>query len=311
MAQPSFRPFRSEEAKAEYEAFCRERAKAWPPETEAMTLETASGRTFLRVCGSPTDPPLVLLPGARSSSLMWTRLVASLSARYRTYALDVIGDVGFSVDGRAVLKPEDFATWLDEVFAVLFPSGRFSLMGISFGGWLAGQYALRRPQRVRKVVMLAPGGTVLRTSLGFVARALALCVPGVGGDGKPLEKTLRWVFQDAVRGDAASRALVEEAMADVRLAVRVFDLRRPPFPTVIADRAWQSFSVPCLFLVGEHEKIYSAEAAVARLKRVAPQVKAEIIPGAGHDLTMVHPDLVMNKALDFLGDGTSRETSAA
>ena len=69
--------------------------------------------------------------------------------------------------------------------------------------------------------------------------------------------------------------------------------------TVIDDKAWQGFRVPCLFLVGENEKIYSAQAAVGRLQRVAPQVKAEIIPGAGHDLTMVQADLVVRKVLAF------------
>lgn len=64
-------------------------------------------------------------------------------------------------------------------------------------------------------------------------------------------------------------------------------------------KAWQ---VPCLFLVGEHEKIYSPRAALRRLSRVAPLVKAEIVPGTGHDLTLVQPDLVARKVLDFLNE---------
>ena len=69
--------------------------------------------------------------------------------------------------------------------------------------------------------------------------------------------------------------------------------------------------MPCLFLVGENEKIYSAESAVARLKRVAPQVKAEIITGAGHDLTMVQADLVARKVLAFLGEQARVTATAA
>jgi pimeloyl-ACP methyl ester carboxylesterase len=110
---------------------------------------------------------------------------------------------------------------------------------------------------------------------------------------------------------ALARALVEEAIADVQLAERLFDLPRPVWPTVIDDKAWQGFSVPCLFLVGENEKIYSAEAAVRRLKRVAPHVKAEIVPGAGHDLTMVQADLVARKVLAFLGERARAAATAA
>jgi pimeloyl-ACP methyl ester carboxylesterase len=50
---------------------------------------------------------------------------------------------------------------------------------------------------------------------------------------------------------------------------------------------------------------------VRRLKRVAPQVKAEIIPGCGHDLTMVQADLVARKVLAFLGEQAMVTATAA
>jgi pimeloyl-ACP methyl ester carboxylesterase len=238
---------------------------------------------------------------------MWTHLIAALSAHHRTYALDTLGDVGFSVSGRDISKPEDLVNWLDEVLTVLVPEAPLSLMGISYGGWLAGQYALRFPVgRLRNVVLLAPACTVLPVSFAFIVRIGLLSIPV----GKPLRRTLRWLFRDAVRSDTC-RALVEEAIADVELANRLFNLPRPPWPTVIDDKAWQGFSVPCLFLVGENEKIYSAGAAVGRLKRVAPQVKAEIISGAGHDLTMVRADLVIRKVLAFLGEPAGVVVTAA
>ena len=307
MMRQSFYPFKSEQAKAEYEAFCVERAKAWPLPHESRLIETASGQTFVRVSGRIADPPLVLLPGGRSGSLMWIHNIAALSAHYRTYALDTLGDAGFSVNRCDITKPEDLINWLDEVLTVLVPEGSFNLMGISYGGWLAGQYALRLPARVRNVVLLAPACTVLPISFAFVARMGLLSIPV----GRPLGRMLRWLFRDAVRSGGACRALAEEAIADVELAVRLFTLPRPPWPTVIDDKAWQNFRVPCLFLVGENEKIYSARAAVRKLNRVAPQVKAEIIPGAGHDLTMVQAELVIRKALEFLGERAGEAAAAA
>ena len=56
-----------------------------------------------------------------------------------------------------------------------------------------------------------------------------------------------------------------------------------------------------LFLVGENEKIYSAQAAIQRLNEVAPEIEAVMIPDAGHDLTLVQADLVDTIILDFLG----------
>jgi len=252
----------------------------------------------------------VLLPGVRIGSLMWTHHVAALSAHYRVYALDIIGDVGFSVNRREISKPDDFVNWLDEVFRVLVPEGQLSLMGISYGGWIAGQYALRHPGRLRKVVLLAPGGTVLPISLGFLVRIGLLLMPIPGRSRGPLRRVLAWLFRDSVRSGEASRAIFEEVVTDLQKVWHLFAVPRPLWSTVLDDKAWQSFDVPCLFLVGENEKIYSAQAAVRRLHRVAPQVGAEIIPNAGHDLTMVQADLVVRKVLEFLGEPAQVAASA-
>lgn len=300
MATPPYHPFRSEEARAEFESFYLQRAEAWPVPSETRYVDTPSGRTFVRISGHSTAPPLVLLPGTRGMSLMWSGCIAALSAHYRTYALDTITDIGLSVPRREISTKEDLVHWLDEVFSILIPEGPLNLMGMSYGGWLASQYALRFPGRLRKVVMVAPGGTVLRLSPAFFFRVMIVSIPLPGLGGKPLQRTLRWLFQDTVRSGEKGRILIEQQLPYLLTAGRLFNLPRLVWPTVLDDEAWQRFSVPALFLVGENEKIYSARAAVKRLKRVAPQVKTEIIPGAGHDLTMVRATVVAEKALEFL-----------
>lgn len=45
---------------------------------------------------------------------------------------------------------------------------------------------------------------------------------------------------------------------------------------------------------------YSAQEAIGRLNSVAPQIKTELIPDAGHDLTMVQAELVNEKVIEFL-----------
>jgi pimeloyl-ACP methyl ester carboxylesterase len=301
MPTQSFHPFRSEQTKAEYEAVYAEMAKAWPVPFENLVIDTPSARTFVRASGRPTDPPLVLLSGTRGTSLMWTHMVAALAARHRVYALDNVNDVGLSVPKRETWPADALVGWLDEVFRVLVPEGPLDLVGMSYGGWLAGLYALRFPQRVRKVALLAPGGLVLRWSFGFFIRVMAILairVPGASED--TLRGVLRWVFEDAFRGSEACRRYVEGDVTWMLKAGRYFVLPKMVWPTVLDDDAWRRWSVPCLFLVGEHEKIYSAQAALKRLRRVAPHVEAEIVPGAGHDLTIVQPDRVATRVLQFL-----------
>lgn len=71
-------------------------------------------------------------------------------------------------------------------------------------------------------------------------------------------------------------------------------------PTVLEDEELQSIKVPALYLIGEHEKIYSAHKAIQRLRRVAPHIQTEVIPNAGHNLTIVQADMVNIKVLEFL-----------
>ena len=300
MTTQCFHPFRSEHDKAEYETHYAEMAKAWPVPFENLLIDTPSARTFARASGRTTDPPLVLLSGTRGTSLMWIPMAAALSARRRTYALDTVNDVGLSVPRRDDWPAEALIDWLDEVFRALVPEGRLDLMGMSYGGWLASLYALRFPERVRKLVLLAPGGAVLRFSFAFFVRVLmilAIRIPGASED--TLRRVLRWVFEDAFQYEA-SRRYIEGDLAWMLQAGRYFALPRLVWPTVLDDDAWRRWSVPCLFLVGEHEKIYSPQAALKRLRRVAPHVTAEIVPGAGHDLVCVQPDLVASRVLEFL-----------
>jgi pimeloyl-ACP methyl ester carboxylesterase len=296
MKMSSYHPFRSPQAQREYHAFYMERAKAWPVEAETKWIETASGQTFVRVSGDATSPPLVLLPGSLATSLTWIPNIAALSSRYRTYALDSIYDFGLSIRRRKIKNREDIIAWLDEVLTVLIPTGTFSLMGLSYGGWVASQYALCFPERLHKLVLLAPAMTVLPVSLALIFRALLTRVPFTDFH----RQFYYWLLHDAVQNGNSSRAFVDEAIADWKTAERCFS-PMPVIPaTILNDKAWQSLKTPVLFMVGENEKMYPAQKAVSHLNRVVPQIETEVIPQAGHDLTFVQAEMVNNQILNFL-----------
>ena len=102
-------PFLSEKAKQRYLKHNDERARGWPVPCESRTVETSWGRTFMRLSGPAGAPPLVLLPGGGTHSLMWMPNIAALSGPYRTYALDSILDVGRSANTRPVKTVDDLA----------------------------------------------------------------------------------------------------------------------------------------------------------------------------------------------------------
>jgi len=294
----SFHPFRSARAKAEYQDLYMNRAKEWPVTSETKLLETPSGQTFVRVSGRITDPPLVLLPGSKGTSLTWIPNIAALSAHYRTYALDSIYDFGMSVSQRNINKPDDLVTWLHEVLTVINPEGSVNLLGLSYGGWLVSQYALHFPERVHKAVLLDPAATLLPVSFSLIFRALLSVIPLPGFR----RQFYYWLLRDAVQSGKIGQTYVDEAVADWAVAERCFARLPMVAATVLNDRSLVDFPVPCLVLIGENEKVYSALKAVQRLNRVAPRIKTEIIQNAGHDAWVVQANIVTKKVLDFLDE---------
>jgi pimeloyl-ACP methyl ester carboxylesterase len=121
---------------------------------------------------------------------------------------------------------------------------------------------------------------------------------------------IRWLFTDTLRSAGADHESVERYLCEMVMSGRFLARPRMIWPKVFDNEEWRAFRVPALFLVGENEKIYSPKRAVARLNRVAPAVRTEIIPGAGHDLTMVTAGLVDERILAFLDEPLPDERAA-
>ena len=185
---------------------------------------------------------------------------------------------------------DGYVNWLDELFSALKLGSNIRLMGLSYGGWLTGQYALHIPDRLDKIVLLAPAGTVLSLRIEWIMRAVLCFVPY-----RYFTRSfLFWLLEKA------GRIILEEEVDAVFVRMRCYKPIRLVNPTVLKDEELQRFKVPALYLVGEHEKIYSARKAIQRLHRVAPHIKTEIIPDAGHDFTIVQAEMVNTKVLEFL-----------
>lgn len=296
MSTTSFHPFRSAKARERYLRYYDQKAARWPVPAECRTVETSFGQTFVRISGSPDKPPLVLLPGGSTSSLMWLPNVAAFSAHFRTVAVDNLYDFGRSVYSRKPRDVGDLLSWLNELFDALTLGDRINLLGLSLGGWIASQYALRFPERLARVVLLAPANTVLMIQPEFALRAFGMLLPLR----RFTSSFVHWLFADLASQGETGKMTAEELIDEMYLSLRCF--RRMPLitPTVFTDDELRAFKPPALFLVGEHEKIYPPQAAVQRLADYAPPWRAEIIPAAGHDLTFSQPALVNQKVIDFL-----------
>lgn len=287
-------PFRSQAAKAAYLARHAERSQVWPtPYTEHM-VSTAWGQTYVCECGQKDAPPLVMLSGVGSAAYTLGALAPALSAHFRLYAVDNIYDVGRSVASRPLETADDFASWLDSLFDALSLE-KPNVLGLSYGGWVFTQYALRRPERLGKVVLLAPAGTVAPINFAFIWRALLTLVGGPWAMGKFTDWAAPTLAADP-KWAAARAAFV----ADAELAQSSFARRRlvPPVPP--ADAEWAKLTTPTLLLFGDREVIFEPKAAAEKMARIAPQVKVEVLAAQSHDLFVVAAPEVTRRAIAFL-----------
>ena len=288
-------PFRAERTREKYLEFYDARAKEWPFDTEERMVSTSYGQTFVRINGPIDAPPMVLLPGGGTPSLMWVKNIEALSEDYRTYALDYIYDWGRSIFTRSVNTPEDLAKWLDELFTALELKENINLVGYSYGGWVASQYLLTYPNRLNKVVLTSPAYTVFPSITELEKKALIGFIPHKSF----MRRSLYWACEDMVQTGKGRE--IDENMLDAhRLAIRCFKTKMPAIMTVLSDDELQRIIVPVLYLAGENEIMYSVNDAVKRLNRLAPDIKTEIVPNTGHCLIFTDPEIVSEKILDFL-----------
>ncbi len=204
-------PFRSADTRARFLAHYDGRAASWPvPSTERL-VETSHGPTFVRVSGELGAPPVVLLPGLGATSLMWSANVAALAARFAVYAVDNVYDHGRSTNTQPFRRSADFVGWLDALLDGLEIRESVSFVGASYGSWLATRYALRAPSRVRRLALVAPAGTILPLSAGFIVRGLLCMLPGRR---RFMRNLSDWLAEVLIRRDEEGRRHVDELFED-------------------------------------------------------------------------------------------------
>ena len=164
--------FKTREGEARFLAAYDNEMKLWPVPYEQVDVRSRFGTTHVVICGAKTAPPLVLLHGYMATLTMWWPNIAAFSKDYRVYAVDVMGQPSKSRPGEPIVNVADFVSWLTATLDGLH-LGRVFLVGMSFGGWLALNYAVAAPQRVRKLVLLSPGG-VLPMVRQFTVRGMLM-----------------------------------------------------------------------------------------------------------------------------------------
>jgi pimeloyl-ACP methyl ester carboxylesterase len=258
----------------------REFLNFWPQPNRQFHVSTRFGETFVVSCGEDDAPPLLLLHGAGANSAMWIADAAGWSAKFKVYAVDVIGEPGFSAPARPPLASDAYALWLDDVLQALHIE-RFSMVGLSLGGWLALSYVTRNPARVKRLVLIVPGG-IGRQRWSLIFKILPLLLLGDWGR----KKAMHIVLGASPDASAAGRRAYLDFSA---LVQRHFRPRMERLP-IYSDAALRHLTMPVLAILGGKDVILDSAETKERLERAVPHAKIRYLPELGHGV---------------LGEGTS------
>jgi pimeloyl-ACP methyl ester carboxylesterase len=281
--------FKSPEGEAKSLAAYDAALACWPVPYEERDIATRFGATHLVVSGPMGAKPLVLLHGQDSSATSWLHNIADLSRDFRCYAVDTVGDLGKSKPTRMPASRKDYADWLSDVFeAVKIASA--DVMGLSYGGSLAVNFALAQPLRVRRMVLLAPGIT------NFGPMTLQWANYGLPMMLHPSRYTIRRFINGASIKGYSVEDPVQEQMIVGMANLRNGSFMRPVF----SDQELGQISAPTLLLIGDHEIMYEPRKAIQHAMELIPNLQAELIRDAGHMLNGDQPEIVNRRILKFL-----------
>ena len=249
-----------------------------------------SPRLAVSVAGS--GELVLFLHGIRGNRRNWAAQIEFFSRRFKAAAWDARG-YGDSDDYEGPLQFEYFTGDVMRV-AEHFKAQKLHLVGLSMGGRIARNVALRAPERVRSLVLIS-------SNPGF--------------DAMSPESVKRFVTERRTRtpqtlakllGSRASRAAYDELLDSV---ARIHDAsyQKTLEASVAQDRAApiERISCPTLVIAGEEDTVYPPELAEEMARRI-PGAELLMLERTGHLANLEQPDRFNKAVFDFVSRHAAR-----
>ncbi len=290
--------YKNDESKARYLAAYDAALAAWPVPYERITVPTRFGTTQVIASGPKDAPPLLLLHSLAATATSWRPNVRALSERYRTCAVDIIGQCGTSVATKELKSRRDYAAWMNDVMDGLGIK-QVAIVGCSFGGFLATSQASLMPERVNRVVLIGPAGTFVGLSWRFrlvmrLGPILRRIRKFTGDKRPPSMDAFRPKGVPVHAEDGPWRKLMSVTMME---GAKLNTIDAPVF----SKAELKNIRVPVLLLIGEKEALYLPQETLALATARVPGLTGAVIANADHIAAMAQPDDANERIIAFLG----------
>lgn len=242
---------------------------------------------------------VVLTHGMGGSHASWFQQVPVFARRFRVVTWDQRG-FGRSTTASGRLGPEVASHDLEALLDHLAIE-RAHLIGQSMGGFTAMAFALRRPERVRSLVLAdTPGGISTPRGAAHFPSYIAGMAKAPPVEQWPIDR------HPAIGGSLGAR---DPALAF--LYDQIASLSPPPAPAIAiellrtahATDAITALRMPVLFVVGAEDPIFPPD-VIRDAAACVPGSRVVVLPGAGHSPYFETPNAWNDVVLGFL-DGIS------
>jgi pimeloyl-ACP methyl ester carboxylesterase len=285
---------------------------------DLQLTEIHGHRVGYRSAGS--GPVIVLVHGLAGSSATWRFVMPALSEHFTVVAPDLVGH-GESEKPRGDYSLGAFASGVRDLLLALGHE-RATLVGQSFGGGVAMQFAYQFPERCERLVLVSSGG--LGDEVNILLRLLALpgaelvlpvaCNNWLHNAGVSVAGWLSTVgvhtrpHLTEVWNSYGSLADAETRTAFLQTLRSVIDIAGQRVSA--ADRLYLAAEVPTLIMWGENDSIIRVEQARAAHQAILGS-RLEIFEGTGHFPQCERPDQFLRALIDFMNTTQPLTTSTS
>jgi pimeloyl-ACP methyl ester carboxylesterase len=271
------------------------------PVRSAGFVDVGGAQLYFEVIGKENagePPPVVLIHGANLDRRMWDDQTEALGASFRLIRYDVRPFGRSAPQAEGFSHVEDLGRLLDHL-----EIQQAFLVGLSLGGRIALDFALEHPERVRRMVLAAPGLTGFELSRDpALTAAIAAAMAGEPERAAELSLDSPYLAPAMEQAELAAR-MRKLVMENAGAWARPRAPERLPDPPTI-ERLGE-IRIPVLLLLGERDTA-DIQSIVERLEHELTDVEVVTLPGVGHMINMEAPAEFNRLAVDFLlkGNGT-------
>ncbi|NJO81891.1 MAG: alpha/beta hydrolase [Blastochloris sp.] len=277
--------WRSVKGKEAYEEAYAAAMATLPVPTQTYDIPTSYGtvRVYAWLNGQHrSETPAVFLPGRSSGVPMWAENLPAIAATRPVYALDALGDASLSKQTVPLKNGVDQATWVEEVLSALQLES-VHVVGHSFGGWAAANYASHYPKRVATLILLEPVVTFQGMQWDLILKTIPLALPFLP------EAWREGALQDIGGGTPTD---LTDPMARMIAFGFEYYAAKLPAPEQISQEQMQSWNMPVFVAMAGRSVFHDGAKAVAVANENVQYVQAKFWPNATHSLPMeVAPEL--------------------